>query len=63
MKNFTATRLIAAASLVSFLALPALAAPSRQHDESREPAIIRIIKAAKRVFGISTAEYVTIPKP
>lgn len=63
--NFASTKKLAAAVvLLSFLAIPAVAAPSRQPSGPDEPAIVRLIKAAKRFFGIAPAEsYPTIPKP
>ena len=65
MKLFAATRrLVAVAVVVSLLAIPALAAPAAPWDDPREPAIVKLVKAAKRLIGISTTgDYPTVPRP
>lgn len=60
IKNTTAV-----AVLLSYLAVPALAERPRHRGEPDEPPVlVRIIKAAKRIFGISTTgDYPTVPNP
>lgn len=65
MKLFAAPRrLVAVAVVLSLLAIPALAAPAAPRDDPREPAIVKLVQAAKRLFGISTTgDYPTVPRP
>lgn len=65
MKVFAAIRqLVAVTALTSLLAIPVLAAPPTPRDDPREPAIVKLVKAAKRLFGISTTgDYPIVPRP
>ena len=65
MKIFTASRtLVAVTALISLLAMPVLAAPATPREGPCESAIIKFVKAAKRLLGISTTgDYPIVPRP
>ncbi|HKR66503.1 MAG TPA: hypothetical protein VJZ00_22440 [Thermoanaerobaculia bacterium] len=65
MKNLNAVRkLTAVAVLLSFLAVPTVAALERGREPGQPPALVRIINAAKRILGITTTgDFPTVPKP
>lgn len=65
MKIFAAIRTrVAVTALTSLLAVPLLGAPATPRHDPREPAIVKFLKAAKRLFGISaTGDYPIVPRP
>lgn len=62
MEKRSANALSAAVLIVSLVALPVYAA--RDSREMREPAVVKLMKFAKRVLGIATtSDWPTVPKP